>query len=933
MTFSWPFWLILAIPAVVVFWLRPLPSRGLTVLRAVIVLLLLLAICGLSVSLPSRSGCVVVVADRSLSMPVGSSAQQVEAADLLYRSMGGRDDLAVVSFGQRTSVEQPPQRTRFSGFITDVGNEASNLAEAVDRAVSLIPRESPGRILVLSDGYETGSDVAAASARAASLGIAIDYRAMQRSGAGDLAIDRIDAPQSVAAAEAFMISAWVESPIAQEITYELVVGEQVLATGRRAVPAGRSRMVFRDKAGDAGARSYTLRVRSVASAQDDPIIENNNARFLIGVRGAKPLLVIGPTASSLPPLLAAGGLRVDRRLSSQFHWSLAELAGFTSVLLEDVPAAQVGTAGMETLSAWITEAGGGLMTTGGRNSYGTGGYFKSPLEPVLPVSMELRREHRKLSLAIVVALDRSGSMSVPVAGGRPKMELADAATCEVLNQLSGADQFGCLAVDSLAHEIVPLSDLSKKADMEQKILRIASMGGGIFIYEALEKAVAMIAGASAGTRHIILFADAADSEEPGNYRALLETCTKAGITVSVVGLGTERDSDANLLKDIARLGGGQCMFTDDAHELPRLFAQDTFLVSRSTFVEDPTAVRTTPGMAMLTPQPWGEMPQIGGYNLCYLRPGANLAAITRDDYKAPLVAAWQAGVGRVLCYTGEADGKHTGPIAGWSQAGEFFCSLARWISAQDQGLGPDMLLTQQLRGGNCRIQLHLDSERVATPFSSLPQLTILRGKDGQKPEIERLPLNWASADVLTAEVPLYGGQTLLTSVEIPGGGHATLPPTCLPYSAEFALRPDGQGLQTLQRMARATGGIERVNLGSIWNDLPRMPRMVSLAPWLLLAAMTLLLIEILQRRTGLFSFRMNRATLGRVAKTRPAVATVAVPTTSTPRKSSAAPPAAQPAAPNNAPAPKAADPAAAPQENVADALTQARNRATRRTQR
>ena len=34
MTLSWPFWLILTIPVVVAFWLRPLPSRGLTLLRA-----------------------------------------------------------------------------------------------------------------------------------------------------------------------------------------------------------------------------------------------------------------------------------------------------------------------------------------------------------------------------------------------------------------------------------------------------------------------------------------------------------------------------------------------------------------------------------------------------------------------------------------------------------------------------------------------------------------------------------------------------------------------------------------------------------------------------------------------------------------------------------------------------------------------------------
>ena len=332
----------------------------------------------------------VVVADRSLSMPAGSQAQQVEAAELLYRAMSGGDELAVVSFGQRTSVEQPPQRTRFAGFVSDVGNEASNLAEGVDRAVSDSPPKpwpNPGPLGWLHHGQRRGRG----RSQSRQLGHCdpLSCDATSR-GAGDLAIERIDAPPSVAAAEAFMISAWVDSPRPQDVSYELLCGDQVLASGTRTVPAGRSRMVFRDKAGDAGARSYRLRVRSVLSDKQDPVAENNSARFLIGVRGAKPILSVGSAASSLPALLTAGGLKLDRRSPDQCRWTLAELAGFTAVLIEDTPAGQIGRPGMETLSAWVTEAGGGLLTTGGRNAYGTGGYFKSPLEPVLPVSMELR---------------------------------------------------------------------------------------------------------------------------------------------------------------------------------------------------------------------------------------------------------------------------------------------------------------------------------------------------------------------------------------------------------------------------------------------------------------------------------------------------------------------------------------------------------------
>ena len=59
------------------------------------------------------------------------------------------------------------------------------------------------------------------------------------------------------------------------------------------------------------------------------------------------------------------------------------------------------------------------------------------------------------------------------------------------------------------------------------------------------------------------------------------------------------DVDAELLRDIARRGEGRVFFTQNAQELPRLFAQDTFVVARSTFIEELTTVRTTGGMVSL----------------------------------------------------------------------------------------------------------------------------------------------------------------------------------------------------------------------------------------------------------------------------------------------------------------------------------------------
>src|SRR6185369_6884571 len=135
--------------------------------------------------------------------------------------------------------------------------------------------------------------------------------------------------------------------------------------------------------------------------------------------------------------------------------------------------------------------------TGGQKSYGPGGYFKSPLDRIMPVSMEMRREHRKMSLAIVVAMDRSGSMAMPAGGGRTKMDLADLAAVQVVDLLTGSDEVGVVAVDSSSHIIVQLDKLEGRPEVRNRILSVDSAGGGIFIYEALATAAKMMISAHA----------------------------------------------------------------------------------------------------------------------------------------------------------------------------------------------------------------------------------------------------------------------------------------------------------------------------------------------------------------------------------------------------------------------------------------------------
>jgi hypothetical protein len=78
---------------------------------------------------------------------------------------------------------------------------------------------------------------------------------------------------------------------------------------------------------------------------------------------------------------------------------------------------------------------------------------------------------------------------------------------------------------------------------------IHSQGGVIYVYSGLQAAWNELQKSGHARRHIVLFADAADAEEPGLYQSLLQTIRKNGGTVSVIGLGIPTDADAAFLSD------------------------------------------------------------------------------------------------------------------------------------------------------------------------------------------------------------------------------------------------------------------------------------------------------------------------------------------------------------------------------------------------
>lgn len=811
---------------------------------------------------------VVVVADLSRSMPAGSRGRQLEIIRLLEKQRRAGDRVGIVTFGREARIERlPEERGETGGFQQQVDPDGSDLGGAIGLAASLIPRERPGRLIVISDGEANGPPVMAAAQEAAARGIPVDFRSLDRGSAADAAVESLDLPGIVDEREPFQFSAWIR-------TDRTIDGEAVLlrdgievAREKQTFQPGATQLTFRDVIDHPGIARYRLRL----NAPDDRIPENNVGEGAVRVEAPAAILLVNAAGSedNLSRAFAASKLRVQITRPGSLPHDLAALLAFRAVILENVSASQVGPEALRSLIHFSTDLGGGLLLTGGGAAFGVGGYFKSLLDPYLPVSMEIQNEHRKLSLAMVVTLDRSGSMAAPVGGGRTKMDLANLGTCGAIDTLGPYDEVGVIAVDSAPHIISPLTSASEKDTICGQVRTIRSMGGGIFTYTALVSAATMIQQSDKGTRHIVLFADASDAEEPGDYKRLMTALDSAGITVSVIGLGSETDSDANFLKDIAERGHGRIQFTTNVDELPRLFAQEAITVARSSFVDQITPASALADMVLLGDLPASKFPALDGYNLTYLRPGATMAVVTDDEYHAPVLSFWHRGLGRVAALTAEVDGKYSRSLNAWRDFGAFCAGLGRWLLGGEPPHGVQAGIDRQ--GGEGIVRLELDPDRKRGSADDIRSATaaILPPGDAAAVKPERLSLAWVGENTLEARFPIRNGGIYLGAIDLGGGNVLPLAPLTLPYSPEYEPREDTlEGQKTLAETARLTGGIERTSFADAFNPNRLRDRQVrDLVIPLALLILLLHVSEVAGRRLLLFAAwnaRLKDASLPRL---------------------------------------------------------------------
>ncbi|MDF3130069.1 VWA domain-containing protein [Kiritimatiellaeota bacterium B1221] len=773
-----------------------------------------------------------VLNDMSLSASESVQPGMAELESLLKESKGRNDELFFVDFADEAIVRDP-----LSAAVLGGRKDSTRIGNALQFTLSQLKENRNARLLLVSDGFST-DPLDLAGDRLLAEQVPLDIRLMAPELLQDVRVERIDAPLRTGRGDPFLVEARILGPSGGQA--EAVLIRDGIELNRQTIVfrRGEARVKWTARLMQSGSAKFEVEV----NAETDAYVDNNRQVHWVEAGGKSGILLLSAYEDDpLATILKADGKEV-KHLTRFEDLNEGSLSGAGLLWIHNVHAADLPQKFLQGVSFYVREQGGGLIMTGGKSSFGSGGYFESPVDDLLPVSMELKEEDRKLSVAMAIVMDRSGSMSAGTAGGMSKMELANSGAARAIELMGEMDAVTVFAVDTAAHEILPLSQVGKhRGKLTSIVRRIQSTGGGIYVFNGLEAAWAELKNAPQETRHIILFSDAADSEQPEGVGRLIKEMVANNTTVSVIALGRPGDPDAPFLEQIAEDGQGRLFFNEDANTLPAVFAQETVSVSRSIFLEEPVGVEALAGWQELAAVSLDWPGQVDGYNLSYLREGASESLRSMDRYAAPLLAHWQRGSGRVAAVSMPLGGAFSETLRAWPQYGDFVRTLGRWSLRGD--VPPGLALRLQRIGETLRVQLYADEVWQARFAEEAPELITMSNLEPEaRPHVwRRIQPGWVQTDL-----PLVASERIQGAIRM---GDHVLPfgPVNGMAGAEWEMNP--QMAQQVRMLSERSHGVDRVDLAGIWDSPGRKSFQGTRHLWLWLCG-GLFLVEAIWSRVG-----------------------------------------------------------------------------------
>ena len=497
---------------------------------------------------------------------------------------------------------------------------------------------------------------------------------------------------------------------------------------------------------------------------------NNQRTCTVSVRGKPRILVLHEREQEMRAFVRAmkqQDMVIEVRGKFGLPETLQGMLAFDAIVLADFPATAIPPRQMNLLQRYVVDFGGGLAMLGSENSFGLGGYHQTPVEEVLPLVSRFEKEKEKPSLAMVLVIDKSGSME-----GVP-MALARQAAIAAVQLLGSRDQVAVVGFDS-SPVIVSEMKSVVHADAIESAIRTMDAGGGTNMYPAMVTAKEMLENTTAKIRHMICLSDGHTTK--ADHESLTQAMTESGITVSTVALG---DADKRLLARIAEIGRGRYYETNDPANVPQIFTKETMQASKSAIKEDLFGTVQTGDHRALAGFTKSDLPFTLGYVMTQPKPTAQVLLATEAG--DPLLAFGRFGLGKSIAYTSDLTEKWGGEWLAWDSVGRFWGQVFRSIARNPDSQGIE--IQQQLVNQNWQLEIR------KTDASGKHQSKInweLDSLDSQG-VMKKIGVREVGLGLYRASIPLGEAEKLTVRLRDPASNKVKVLHYNRPYPAEYGL--------------------------------------------------------------------------------------------------------------------------------------------------
>jgi uncharacterized membrane protein/Mg-chelatase subunit ChlD len=800
----WALALLLVLP---IYWLvghlgvaylaRPVRAAAI-VIRMILVTVLVLALAQPVLHRPSDLLSVMYVVDRSASVEVHGVSAAEGWLNAAIAHAGPNDRTGVVEFGGNPVVERPLGVDQPAVGIPPVNPQQTNLAAALHLASTLFPATGARRIVVLSDGQNNAGDALDVARQVTTRQVHVDVVPVgPPAGFQEAFVDSFVAPPTVRLGQGFDLSAVVQSTVEGDATITFTMDNQALSKGIVHLKPGPNRFSVNVASATKGFHTFEVTINSPA----DTYTENNVADAFTVVEDTGHVAVVAsnPTdAHAVVAALQAAQIGVTMLDPAAIPANLSELKPYDSLILVNTPATAFTLDQTKTLAGFAHDLGRGLVVVGGAQAFGQGKYEGTPLGDALPVVSGVPGNIESGSTALLLVIDKSGSMDENEGSVR-KMTMADKAAQLAIGLLGPNDDIGVEAFDTDPSMVVPLQKVGPVAHRTQlqSLVGEVTASGGTDIFVALSAAYQQIHRSSAQYKHIILMSDG-NSLTDSNYDPLIRKIQDEKITLSTIAIGT--DADKTLMQTLATKGGGSYYYTEDATKIPEITTKETQVVRGSARVDarfQPQVVAPSPLLESLAGR---DLPFLNGYVVT--TPRQNTTVALQSDRRDPILSHWNYGLGRVVAWTADFTSDWGQDWISWPEFNRFWSQAVDW-SMRPAG-DPNLQFSYAENGGI--VNFRVDVVNDAGVFQDLLDLRArVTGQDGQPLEV---PLTQVQPGRYTAQFSIAKpGAYPLEVVEYDSQHQVTRDVTTgvvVPFSAEF--RDFGINQENLASVAAATGG-------------------------------------------------------------------------------------------------------------------------------